>query len=451
MMIGDRGVCENKSARLSLLKANEKKLRATLLFLFPEEAAAIASWTENPLPIGWVLGGPRCGTSAFKAALAKHPECLALAGEHRIFFTLNELNYPHTDADRESNLSALDTESKDEIKQMMLLLSYCGDALVEPDSREILRYAWEWAYRLPLQWTAIDFDADVVVSTVQRAADIYLEGGTRDLSILDGLVMDALTAAYPAIDCAYYDLPGKSLSRASHWTTFKEKNKGPIVEISPYIIPRPRPLKTTSTKVTSLLLKASSDPFRIHAMRSLFAEHKVRVARLSRNPLSSINGLMDGWLHHCFWQHDLSAELGENHPLSGWCFDLFEGWRQTLNSMSLVEVCRAQWLEPNKLIAQAACSKAANEEWCDFKFEDFARSESSQTDMLKRAAEFLFGSGDYFAVEQFTAPSVNVTEPHAPGRWRKRSETLMPLLESAQITDLASAQGYEVEKLNDWI
>ncbi|AAZ35592.1 MULTISPECIES: hypothetical protein [Pseudomonas] len=450
-MTGRLLVRKNENTRLLLLKANEKKLRATILSLFPEEAVAIAGWTANRLPVGWVLSGPRCGTSAFKAALAKHPECLALAGEHRMFFTLNELNYPHTKANRESSLSTLDRKSKDDIKQMMLLLASCGDALVEPDSREVLRYAWEWAYRLPLQWTTTDFDPAVVVSAVQQATDIYLEGGTRDLSVLDGLVLDKLTTVYPTIDCAYYDLPGKSSASASHWSTYKEKNNGPIIEISPYVIPRPRQLKTASVNVKSLLLKASSDPFRISAMRSLFAEHEVRVVRLSRNPLSSINGLMDGWLHHCFWQHDLSTELGEDHPLSGWCFDLFEDWKQTAGSMSLVEVCSAQWLEPNKLIAQAVRSKAANEEWRDFKFEDFVRSENSQIDMLKNAAEFLFGTGDYFIVEQFVAPSVNVTEPHKPSRWQKRSEVLMPLLQSTQIIDLARAQGYEVEKLSDWI
>ncbi len=85
--------------------------------------------------------------------------------------------------------------------------------------------------------------------------------------------------------------------------------------------------------------------------------------RLSRTPLSSIDGLMDGWLHHCFWLHGLNTELGEDHPLSGWCFDLFDGWKQAVISMSLLDVRCAQWLEPNKLNAQAVRSKTANEEW----------------------------------------------------------------------------------------
>ncbi|WP_190294653.1 hypothetical protein [Pseudomonas caricapapayae] len=442
---------DNENTRLAFLRANEKKLRTTILSLFPEEAAAISGWVDSRLPVSWILGGPRCGTSAFKAALAKHPECLAMAGEHRMFFTLHGLNYPQADGDRESSLSVLDRKDMDDIKQMMLLLSSCGDELVEPNSQEVLRYAWEWAYRLPLQWTSTNFPPDVVVNAVQHAARIYLEGGTRDLSVLDALVLDMLATAYPDIDCAYYDLPGKSNAIASPWSIYKEKNNGPIIEISPYVIPRPRQLKTPSVKVTSLLLKASSDPFRINAMRSLFSEHQVKVARLSRNPLSSINGLMDGWAHHCFWQHDLSVELGADNPFSGWCFDLFEGWKDTVSSMSLVEVCSAQWLEPNKLITQAAHSKAPNEEWASFKFEDFARSDDGQVDMLKSAAEFLFGTGDYLMVDRFVAPSVNVTEPHKPGRWRKRSDVLMPILKSAQIIDLAREQGYDAEKLSCWI
>lgn len=450
-MTGNVSARESQRARLLFLKANEKEIRTRILSLFPEEALAIAQWTSNRLPVGWVLSGPRCGTSAFKAALAKHPDCLALAGEHRMLFTLNELNHPHAEGDRESSSSVLDRESADEIKQMMLLLSSYGDALVKPNAREVLRYAWEWAYRLPLQWTSTDFDPDLVVRTVQHATDIYIEGESLDLSVLDRLVLDKLATVYPSIDSAYYDLPGQRAANDSQWLTFKRKNLGPIIEISPYVIPRPRVLKQGGIGRKALLLKASSDPFRINAMRGLFSEHEVKVLRLSRNPLSSINGLLDGWLHHCFWQHDLGHELGESHVLAGWCFDLFEGWRHTAGSMSLAEVCSAQWLEPNRLIEQAAQTQASNETWLDFRFEDFVRSESSRTEMLKRAADFLFGAADCFSDKQFEAPSVNVTEPHKPGRWRKRSEVLIPLLQSAPITDLARAQGYQVDNLNDWI
>ncbi len=438
-----------REARLQLLRAQEAATRARILALFPEEQAAIAQWRDT-LPVALVLGAPRGGTSAFRASLASHGEILAPAGEHRLFFSLLGLNFPDSGDEAETANRPLSPALAAEILDMILLTSAEGPAVGRPDEREALRYAWEWAYRLPLQWTRIDFVADDVVRIVLEAVRAFRAADSADPAQLDRLVLQALSAAYPLIDAQYYD--GFPASGSALWTEALREAFDPIIEITPFVIPRPRRLKTPQSRVRMLLLKASSDAYRMITLRSLFRDRPVHVLRLTRNPLAAINGLLDGWAHHCFWQHDLTNSLGAASPFAGWCFDLVDDWQNLAAEGQLLPIVMQQWLEPNRLIEEARHKRATNEHWHSFDFEAFVSSPESRRHLLERSVQALGLEPDENLSRAGSAPPrVNVTRPSASGRWRKRSAELLPLAENPRILGMAAALGYDRRGIDGWI
>lgn len=439
-----------RDQRLALLRRHERETRDHILRLFPQEKIAVRKWRDS-LPVALVLSGPRGGTSAFKAALARHPDCLALSGEHRIFFTIKGYNHPDGSSEDEAADVALTDAERTELLEMIFVSAFAGPETASPTYEEAVRYAWDWAYRLPMQWTGLDIDAGKVVPVVLAAVEQFRSGATGDLETLDSIVLDALAAAFPGLDRRYYDLPGGSRS-VGGWQSARTAGFQPIVEITPFVIPRPRSLKTPEHSPKLLLLKASSDPFRLKTLRSLFAGRQVRILRLTRNPLASVNGLIDGWQHHCFWQHDLGADLGIDHPYASWCFDLFPGWRDQAPALDLPALCARQWIEPNRRVERAAESPAANESWATFAFEDFMRSPETRSRLLADASAFIgLAEDEAIVTAAKRPPRVNVTVPHAAARWRKRSGRLLPLLDDRDLSEIAERLGYRREGLDDWI
>lgn len=439
----------DRSRELSRLLEHERSTRKAILSIFATEALAIARW-QTDLPIALVLGGPRGGTSAFKGALSKHPDFLALSGEHRLFFTLLGMNFPDGTASCECDNRVLSNSEREELLEMLFVSAFGGPEVSNPSDREALRYAWDWAYRIPMQWTGIRFENHRVVELVLAAVAEYKRLGARDLAQLDTLVLKSLSKAYPEIDVAFYD--GQEIG--SRKITQMEISKlpiYPIVEITPFVVPRPRSLKSLSLRARYLLLKASSDPFRLNTIRSLFQNHTVHILRLSRNPLASINGLIDGWQHHCFWQHDLDLNVA-NNSLAGWCFDLVHNWKEILGAQDLLTIARRQWLEPNTRIEVAANAPKPNERWLRYKFEDFILSTDARHRLLECVLKDLnvppHAEFDRVATDP---PKINVTVPTTSARWKLRNNILSDLIADPEISELAEALGYETEHINEWI
>ncbi len=440
---------DGRREKLAGIREQERLTRRRIHEMFPDERAAVEMWCEN-MPVALVLGAPRGGTSAFKAALARHGRCLAMSGEHRLFFTLQGANYPDGGDEMECSNLALSANQRAEVLEMIFTSAFLGPEQAHPSDGEATRYAWEWAYRLPMQWTGLKFDPDEIARLVLAAVSAYADEGSGSLDRLDRLVLAALKERYPQIDLSFYDLEGFDRPQDG-WAT-AQRSIVPIVEISPFVIPRPRQLKTAAAKPAVLLLKASSDPFRLLTLRNLFNDRPLHVLRLTRNPFASINGLLDGWAHHCFWQHDLRSEKDVASSLAGWCFDLFPGWRQFAAKSDMLEICLQQWLAPNAIVEDGRQKPAANERWSIFAFEDFVRSPQDREAMLTAAARAVGLETDGSLAHAARKPTVvNATAPSKAARWRDRSRILMPLLERDALVGAAANLGYRKEKLDEWI
>ncbi|CAN7771534.1 hypothetical protein LJR245_007560 [Rhizobium leguminosarum] len=440
----------DRASEIARLLDHERTVRKKILSLFDTEARAIRRWRID-LPVALVLGGPRGGTSAFKGTLSKHSAFLSLSGEHRIFFTLLGLNFPDGSLESECGNLSVSSDEREEILEMLLMSSFGGPEVEDPSDREALRYAWDWAYRLPMQWTGLRFDVYKIVDLILGCVAEYKRAGNRDLRHLDNIVLKSLATAHPQIDLSFYDGQVAHPTDPS-WQAARLLPIQPIVEITPFVVPRPRLLKSLSLPAHYLLLKASSDPSRLETLRSVFEQHIVHVLRLTRNPLASINGLIDGWDHHCFWQHNLEAEFGQGHKMSGWCFDIIRNRRRFVESEGILPVVVQQWVEPNFLIEQAAESENPNERWSRYQFEDFVRSDESRSLLLEKVLGNLNVQSDpVFERAVLNPPKVNVTVTNETARWRRRSPLLLPIASQPDVARIAKKLGYETEEMDDWI
>jgi hypothetical protein len=438
-----------RSLRLAALRQGARATLAQIMADFPEEAEAIAGWRDG-LPVAFVMGSARGGTSAFKALIARHPRVLAMAGEHRPFFTLCGQNYPDSGEGAEAARLPPDPESCNLIRDLILACAFAGPEVARPDAREVRRYALDWALRLPLQWTGHDIEAEQVIACVTAAAMAYLGQGDDDLALLDQRVLAALRRRFPFVDPAFYDgqRPGRRGFAALR------ADMTPIVEITPFVLPRPRQLKRPGSDVDLLLLKASSDAFRLPALRAVFPRAGRQMLRLTRNPLASINGLLDGWAYGGFWQHDLTGLPGLTEGLAGWCFDLVPNWRDWAQRGSLPAIAAEQWIEPNRLMQMAEATAPAGERWTGFRFEAFQAGGGARRDLAQAAARALGLDPDdpAFAAAIAAPPRINATARPAAARWRAARPELASLLQdSPRLAQLAQDLGYKRDTHDAWI
>jgi hypothetical protein len=408
---------------------------------FPEDRDYLDRATVQVRTAVVVLGSPRGGTSVFKQVLASAPGALALPGEHRLFFTLLGLNYPdHGGSDECAEYGPLDEGPRDFLFRN-LLFECRGEEVIDPTPREWERYAWDWALRLRLQWP--DLDGVPLEKFVAIARDAMLSGSRGPEPALD--VLRALRARGLPINPYYYDLTERMVS--DFFPDVPPPFGAPgrtIVEISPFLALRPcrRPRLAAARNV--LVLKASSDAYRIPLLHDLFTGWDLRELHLTRNPLAAVNGLIDGWEHRSFWQHDLSAHGTAAGPRVWWNFDLCDGW-QELAAGPLEELAARQWAVPHQRILRHAKSSVR------FHFEDFQAGGDARLALMARAAGAAGLSPDGLsqaAVEQ--ARLVNSTAAPGAARWRRQRSHLRTLLGLPEVAETCESLGYDIGDWHQW-
>ena len=443
----------DRSTELRRLRLQLHDIRQEILQRFPMEQEwlyeTLYAATKTSRTLGWVLGGPRSGTSAFKAALASHASVLSLPGEHRCYFTLLGLNYPDHGEPTEASDGPLDESERRELLEMILVSAFSGELMRKPTAQEIHRYAWEWALRLPMQWPLYTFDPLHVVQQIEQSVQRFLaQGGELESEAFDIAILRILRDIDARITARAYDLPASLMLR--HFNEEPPLERAPsqlIVEITPFVILRPRSLKTPGQSATTLLLKASSDAFRLHSMHALFESWDRRILQLTRNPLAAVNGLLDGWTFPGFWQHQFGAESGLASQRRDWKFDLVDDWRSLVDS-PLVELAAQQWRVPCERIL----AYLEDVPYTRLAFESFLEGELPRSQMLGQALRVLGLQADGSSQEAMkNPPTVNVTQTPRPARWRARAVELEPLLRDPRICITSQRLGYQLDEIFAWI
>lgn len=404
---------------------------------FPDDREYLGRARAEVRGAAIVLGSPRGGTSVFKQVLGSARGALAWPGEHRLLFTLLGLNFPdHGGLDECAETGPLDSGQREFLFDN-LLFECRGPEITEPTRREWERYAWDWALRLRLQWP------EVVDCPLESLVTIIMDVVPRKLADPDPAfgVLRALRAAGLPLNPYYYDLPD---DRVGAYFPDVELPTGPpgrtIVEISPFLALRPtaRPRLLPSGNV--LVLKASSDAYRIPLLHELFTGWDVRELHLTRNPLASVNGLINGWEHRSFWQHDLRPH---GCPRPDWNFDLCEGWAE-LAAGGLTELAARQWSDPHRRILRHARDPVR------LRFEDFQRGGAARHALMDQAAAAA-GLSFHGRREAIDWPrAVNSTSAPAPAKWLRERPELRALLALPEVEEVATQLGYHVGDADLW-
>lgn len=299
---------------------------------------------------------------------------------------------------------------------------------------EFLAGVW---WRLTAQWPGQDISMADVEAAARRA-------GLSDSGSTTALV-SALREAHPAIDPGRYDdvaaTPATDLPPL-----------GSVVEMAPYVGFRPWRLATERELETRPLVVATPrNSYRLDLLRALFPAADVRVLHLTRNPTASVNGLIDGWLHHGF--HNVAVpepldirDYSDVVPggRSWWKFDVPPDWRQFTSGVTLAEVCALQWWSAHEAVLDDVA-----ESRCDYlrvRYEDLVGPADARREAACRLAEWLgVPAGPLVrSVVSGVEPKMATVAP-APRRWRRSRHDLAAALAQPKVWEMTARLGYD-----DW-
>lgn len=442
----------SRPQRLALLATERERLQAHLRDRYPAERR----WRERARElrrVAIVVGSPRGGTSVVHHLLRSAAGAVAPLGEHRPLFTLAGWNFP--DATRELECIEDMPLAPGEREALLDEIAFeCwGEPNLEPSAEQRLRFAWSWALRFQLQWPDLGADLEWVAERVEAVvAALQKRGIELGGENVTAAALRALLDSGVPLDPHLYALADRL--RRDLFTDVPESGPprgGTILEIPPFLAAGPRHRPRPATAGT-LVLKASSDAHRLPTLRRLFAGRQVHWLHLTRNPLAVVNGLLDGWAHRGFWQHDLTelTEPGIAHAPRDrhlWCFDLFPGWREHLNG-SLDDLCLEQWLHPHSRILTHL---GPEQRVTRVRFEEFLAGGRMRTNLLVRMAEGLglTSSARYMTVAHRPA-IINATVAPAPARWLSARPGLLSLLSEDRVAAMAVRLGYTPKEAFEW-
>jgi len=432
-----------RAERLALLRAEREHLQAQLRAHFPEEQRW-ALRARELRRVAIVVGSPRGGTSAIHNLLRFAEGAAAPLGEHRCLFTLRGWNFPDATLEREC---VEDAPVPPLVRQALLdqIASECwGEPNLEPSPEQRALFAWNWALRFGLQWSDLDLDPEWLAERVEGVIRMLQRRGVvlDDQNVTAAVLRTLLDAGVP-LDPHLYALDDHL--RREVFADVPEAERSPgatILEIPPFIAfgPRHRPPASADT----LVIKASSDAYRLPRVRRLFAGWSIRWLHLARNPLAAVNGLLDGWAHRGFWQHDLTKierRGGGNGdgPARLWCFDLFPGWREYLDR-PLVDTCLQQWHYPHSRILTHLADEP---NVTRAHFEEFLAGGPTRWQMLVNLVEGLgLSAGPDFVRAAQRPAIVNATVAPAPARWIGSRPALISLLSEERVAAMVVDLGY---------
>ncbi|WP_217913954.1 sulfotransferase [Miltoncostaea marina] len=297
--------------------------------------------------------------------------------------------------------------------------------------------AREWAWRMRAQWPHADIAPERVMSWVREA-------GEGDPAATAAFVLARARGADPAIDARRYDL-GPSAPRG-------RPPAGPpgelLVEMPPFVVPRPwRRAGDDELAARPLVIATPRNAYRVRFLAGLVPGARLRLLHLVRNPAAAVNGLLDGWRHHGFFNCRMPRDLAirgydEGAPWARrwWKYDVPPGW-EAVAGATLAEVCALQWRSAHEAALDAAGELGADRH--TVRYEDLVGPPPARA-AAARALEGWLGipAGELEPLVVEGLDPVMATAPPRPGRWRAREAELAPVLADPAVLGLAERLGY---------
>ncbi len=421
-----------------------------------------------------INAGPRSGSSLLFSILRKFPGFYSPSGENVPFYRLHGF------------LS--DTFPSDEIPPEFirqgrysrgLSRDFLSDFSIEisPDDifnseRLFEQYVDDLCLRFVLQWPQVDFQYTSLQKDIRKAFEIYRKrhiGFNREKFYLD--LLEVLCNKYKVINPYYYDLPGGMIKKRFPKIGIPggPPNEVIMIEEPPFILLSPRKkVGTVDLRNRTLLLKSSTDSYRLRFIPMIFPNADIKIIYLVRNPASSMNGLFDGWLYRGFFSHNLlvyftrkaSATSPAELKITGysdcypwgkwwWKYDLPPGWQNHVQDR-LEEICAFQWQASNRAIINYL--KEEKKVYCLVRYEQIVRNLETRTREIKKILDFLgLDAGTSGCLKLDQLPVVQASQPPEPCRWKKRKEMIWRLLNHPQVAEISNELGYDKKKSEEWL
>ena len=325
------------------------------------------------------------------------------------------------------------------------LAAQIGNAAIDVDQAIVDDLALAVAWRLSAQWPELGIDLDEAISwTLDAAAEV----DPLDHRELHLRVLARARARHPAVNPHYYDLPADVVADRFPDAPLPAGPPGALlVEMPPFVLVRPwRRADAARLASRPLVLSTPRNAFRLAFLRALFPDARFRVIHLTRNPAASVNGLVDGWLHHGFFNVAVDEPLriagySDRFPAWGrrwWCYDFPLAWRG-LTDRSLEAVCAEQWRSHHEAVLDFL-DEHPDVEHQRVRFEDVVGAQ--REGLFADLGEWL-GVGEalrHAAAEEL--PPVMATAPPRPRRWLPRADVIEPVVAAVDVAAMADRLGY---------
>lgn len=387
---------------------------------------------QDPLPavreVVAVVSSSRGGSTLFREILRRSNRLLHLRAEVNPLFVVAALDG--------GDAAVLADEIAAEI----------GNPAPSVGDEELHDLSLTVAWRLTAQWPNLDIDPGQVRRWVHQAA-VGL-GDVFEPQEFHLRVLEQARRQFPGLNPYYYDLPAEVV--AARFPDAPPPSGPPgelLVEMPPFVLVRPwrRPDRDALAS-RPLVLSTPRNAFRLPFLRALFPNARFRVVHLTRNPAASVNGLIDGWLHHGFFNVAVDGPLrirgySDAFPRWGdrwWCYDLPPAWRQFTDA-TLAEVCAEQWRSHHE--AALTFLAEADVDSRRVRFEDVVGS--GRAALFAGLDEWLGMEGSLSAPAADELSPVMATAPPRPRRWEPRADMLAPVLASEPVAEMAAHLGYE--------
>ena len=400
-----------------------------------------------------IASSSRSGSSLFAEWLRQSNDLLHLRGEPNPLLRSVGLMTGASGRDGPSDALSPDDVPPD-LRLDELFARDAGHPAPKSALVDVAQLASDWHWRLGMEWPGERFEPeDVFGWTAAALRDIgYRPGPALDVDAFALRFLDHVAEVHPRVSPYRYDLPA-SLVREHHPGMLVPD--GPpgerLIEEPPFILVVPwSRVPPEEVGRHPLVLKTPSAGYQLGFYCALFASARVRVIHLVRNPAASINGLLDGWMHHGFFSRHLPHRLrirgySDVFPAWGrswWKFDLPPGW-EAYAGASLGEVCAFQWASAHRAILNAI--DALRLESLRIRFEDFIAPDARARRTREQVYDWL-GTAEHVDGE---LPRVMSTRPPRPFRWRARANELRPLFETERVRSITRELGYGADHA-DW-
>lgn len=232
----------------------------------------------------------------------------------------------------------------------------------------------------------------------------------------------------------------------------------PLIEDTPYVNPVPKcPVRIEEIETVPLLLKSSSNCFRLPLLRAMYPNAKFRWIVLKRNPAATLSALIDGWQSDFFH----SYLLPETQPLCipgytdrkkfgdrYWKFDLPPGW-QSYRNTDLQEVAAFQLSA--SMFAIQSFLESTHDPIHEIHYEDLLGQDAQAR--LRSLFHFSLNRKTETPVFPLHLLSATVSPPQRE-KWKKREKEIVRTLyefEEGKLLLAAKAFNYNIDRMEEWI